>query len=50
MPYISYDPNKPGDRERAADGCFIGPIIILGSVASIVFYGSTPKVVDKYLL
>lgn len=38
MPYISYDPNKPGDRERAAAGCFIGPIIILGSVASIVFY------------
>lgn len=38
MPYVYYDPNKPGDRERVYGGYFLAFISIWGSLGSAIFY------------
>lgn len=36
--YIRYDPNKPGDRERAYGQFFLGLIVVWGTVGSAIYY------------
>lgn len=38
MAYIRYNPNEPGDRERAYGEFFLGFIFLWGSVGSIIYY------------
>lgn len=38
MAYIRYNPNEPGDRERAYGEFFIGFIFLWGSVGSVIYY------------
>lgn len=38
MPYVYYDPNKPGDRERAYGGYFLAFISLWGSLGSAILY------------
>lgn len=38
MVYIIYDPNKPGDRERAYRQFFLGLILVWGTVGSAIYY------------
>lgn len=38
MAYIRYDPNEPGDRERAYGEFFIGNIALWGSLGSVIYY------------
>lgn len=38
MAYIRYDPNKPGDRERAYGEFFWGFIVLWGTVGSVIYY------------
>lgn len=38
MAYIRYDPNKPGDYERAYRQFFLGFIVLWGTVGSVVYY------------
>lgn len=38
MAYIRYDPDKPGDRERAYGQFFLGLIVLCGTVGSVIYY------------
>lgn len=38
MAYIRYDPNKPGDRERAYGQFFLGFVVLWGTVGSAIYY------------
>lgn len=38
MAYIRYNPNEPGDRERAYEEFFIGNIVFWGSLGSVIYY------------
>lgn len=38
MAYVRYDPNKPGDRDRAYGQLFLGMIVLWGSIGSIIYY------------
>lgn len=38
MAYIQYDPNKPGDRERAYNEMFLLMIACWGSLAALIYY------------
>lgn len=38
MAYVTYDPNKPGDRERAYGYMLLGLVVIGGSVGSAFYY------------
>lgn len=36
--YIRYDPNEPGDRERAYGQFLLGFIVLWGTVGSVIYY------------
>lgn len=38
MAYVTYDPNKPGDRERAYGHMLLGLVVIGGTVGSAFYY------------
>lgn len=38
MAYITYDPNKPGDRERAYGQMLLGFVVLGGSIGSAIYY------------
>lgn len=38
MPYITYDPDEPGDRDRAYLSAFLGLIVTMGSIGGAFYY------------